>query len=367
MSVQPKIKGVLNGVCPYFTMFPLDFPRRILERYARRGHRVLDPFCGRGTTNFAARLVGLDSLGIDSNPVAAAVTQAKLVTTTPAAVMRAAERILDDVDKADVPRGEFWRLAYDRAVLQTLCRLREGLRRDCSSNARKVLRAIVLGALHGPLQKTVQSYFSNQCTRTYAPKPGYAVRFWRANGLQPPSVDVLALIRRRATHLLSEPIGKCAGKAVLGDSRVPDVLLRAAQEEFDWVITSPPYYGMRTYMQDQWLRNWFIGGPDRVDYRHINQLEHTSPSVFSDELRKVWTSVSKVCGNEAKLVVRFGGIADRKANPLGIVKSSLLDSGWRIRTLHSAGRADCGKRQADTFLRERSRPLEEYDLWAEIA
>jgi len=40
-------------------MFPLDFPLDILRKRALPGDRVLDPFCGRGTTNFAARLVGL--------------------------------------------------------------------------------------------------------------------------------------------------------------------------------------------------------------------------------------------------------------------------------------------------------------------
>ena len=39
----------LNAVCPYFTMFPLEFPLRILAE-AQADHWVLDPFCGRGTT-----------------------------------------------------------------------------------------------------------------------------------------------------------------------------------------------------------------------------------------------------------------------------------------------------------------------------
>ena len=56
----------LNAICPYFTMFPLDFPLGILKVHAKPGARVLDPFCGRGTTNFAARLLGLDTIGIDA-------------------------------------------------------------------------------------------------------------------------------------------------------------------------------------------------------------------------------------------------------------------------------------------------------------
>ena len=76
----------LNTVCPYYTMFPLAFP---LERLARAEATewVLDPFCGRGTTVFAARLRGLGCVGIDSNPIAAAIAAAKLTDTTAEAVI----------------------------------------------------------------------------------------------------------------------------------------------------------------------------------------------------------------------------------------------------------------------------------------
>src|SRR5205809_7726832 len=121
----------LNAVCPYFTMFPLEFPRRILARHARAGQRVLDPFCGRGTTNFAARLAGLETLGVDSNPVAVAITAAKLATSDMDAVVCAARRILSTVRAAPVPEGEFWTLAFHPKVLRKLCRLRAGLLNDC--------------------------------------------------------------------------------------------------------------------------------------------------------------------------------------------------------------------------------------------
>jgi DNA modification methylase len=57
----------------------------------------MDPFCGRGTTNYASRIVGLPSIGIDSSPVAVALSQAKLGNTLPSAIVRAACRILDEV------------------------------------------------------------------------------------------------------------------------------------------------------------------------------------------------------------------------------------------------------------------------------
>ncbi len=61
----------LNAVCPYYTMFPLDFPLGQLKLYPG-ARRILDPFCGRGTTLYAARLTGRQAVGIDVNPVAVA-------------------------------------------------------------------------------------------------------------------------------------------------------------------------------------------------------------------------------------------------------------------------------------------------------
>lgn len=355
----------LNAICPYFTMFPLAFPKRILDRHASKGHRVLDPFCGRGTTNFAARISGLDTLGIDSSPVAAAITAAKLSMSNPKAIVRAAQQILNAFPSSAVPTGEFWELAYHPGVLRTLARIRAGLLADCSSNARRVLRGIILGALHGPRTKELSSYFSNQSTRTYAPKPKYSVKYWKAHKQIPPLVNVLGLILQRAERYLSQPCPACLGEARLADSRDPDAITSAAKgRKFDWVITSPPYYGMRTYLQDQWLRQWFVGGSDNVNYSAHGQINHLSPECFTAELSQVWHNVANVCRDEAKMVIRFGGIRDRNAEPLDLVRSSLSQSGWRITTINDAGSADVGRRQADSFLAHRGRPMSEYDIWA---
>ncbi len=359
--------GSLNAICPYFTMFPLEFPRNILDTYARKGQRVFDPFCGRGTTNFAARLAGLDSVGVDSNPVATAITSAKLATTTPGAVVDAARRILGEGARVKLPSGEFWNLAYRPEVLLLICRLREALLANCSSQARRVLRAIVLGALHGPRAKGGATYFSNQCTRTYAPKPGYAARFWKHRKLLPPQADVLKIIRTRAERYLSEHLPAVKGIALLGDSRRVGGLLAISQERtFDWVITSPPYYGMRTYVQDQWLRYWFMGGPDHVDYVASGQLNHMSPEIFATQLKQVWNNAALASSKNARLVVRFGGIRDRKADPLELIGESFRHSAWHLQHVHKAGSAALGKRQADAFLKMKTKPMMEYDCWARL-
>jgi hypothetical protein len=180
-------------------MFPLQFPLGILlrDRMWQPPGVVFDPFCGRGTTNFASRLVGVDTIGMDCNSVAAAITAAKLISAKPLDIIEEAERILASVRIGPQPAGEFWELAYDGEVLNQLCILREDLLRDCSTPARVALRAIILGAMHGPQRRSGSSYFSNQSPRTYSPKPRYAVNFWKTRGLRPPKVDVLATISKQ--------------------------------------------------------------------------------------------------------------------------------------------------------------------------
>ncbi len=356
--------ATLNGICPYFTMFPIHFPLNILLQRARRGDVVLDPFCGRGTTNYAARLVGLQSLGIDSSPVATAITASKLVTASVDDILAEARKILMKREARCIPVGDFWQWAYHPTVLSALCRFREAFLGERMSDVRIALRGIILGALHGPRQKTFPSYFSNQCPRTYAPKPDYATRFWRERKLIPEDVDVMAVIERRAARYY-RLTPAATGAVRLGDSRAVESLRPDSPKmRFDWVITSPPYYGMRTYIPDQWLRNWFVGGPAAVDYTKRDQITHSSPETFTADLRQVWLNARSVCTREARMVIRFGGIPDRRADPLDLIKSSFSESGWRIMTVRKAGTATEGRRQADSFLRTKSNPMTEYDVWA---
>lgn len=351
-------------------MFPLDFPLNILGQYGKQNQWVLDPFCGRGTTNFAARLHNCPSIGIDSSPVAVALTKAKLINTTVTRIVRAADQILSKDIIPDIPKGEFWEYAFDKEVLIDICKIREALIKSCDSEARIALQAIMLGALHGPQSINSPSYFSNQCPRTYAPKPVYAVRFWKEKNFKPLKVDVLSIIKKRAERYYGQVLPKCYGFVIKGDSTTDWVFTRVKRvldkhnAKVSMIITSPPYYGMRTYIADQWIRNWFLGGPDFVDYSTKGQIRHSNKEVFINELRKVWKNVSEISSQDAVLAIRFGSINDRKVNPEDVIKESLNGTLWKIQEIRSAGFAKKGRRQADTFSEGNKEQIEEIDIIA---
>lgn len=366
---QPDRRRIaLNAICPYFTMFPIDFPYGVLAPRMRPGDWVLDPFCGRGTTSFAARLLGLPTIGIDTDSVAVAATEAKLVSPKGSgeAIIRAAHEILQGPSPRALPEGEFWKLAYRREVLDAICRLREALLCRELAPEQIALRGLLLGALHGPLRRDgTSSYLSNQAPRTYAPKPRYAVKFWRSRQLCPPKVDVMGLIAERARRYFDNAPPETRWITRRGDSRERMIVRNAcARHPPSWVITSPPYYGLRTYGPDQWLRKWFLGGPAHVSYDAGPQLSHRSRDAFISDLRMVWKNVADFTADDAYLIVRFGAINNRPLDPIEVLEASLKETPWRLVQVESAGTAASGRRQAATFSASRKPPLPEYDFWA---
>lgn len=350
----------LNSICPYYTMFPLHFPVAALRR-AEPQQWVMDPFCGRGTTNLAARLRGANTVGLDSNPVAVALAAAKLTSVEPQQVMNEARELIAQ-PAGVVPEGEFWARCFHEATLREICSLRDGLMKGGDTPERVFLRAIVLGALHGPLTKSKPSYLSNQAPRTFAPKPRYAARYWSERSLAAPEVDTIEVLAPRIERYLSRPAPEIMSVVRLADSR--EVASFDDLPGIDWFVTSPPYYGMKTYLQDQWLRLWFLGGPAEVDYTHpASQLGHSSAGEFAAGLRTVWKNLHSVANPGARLILRFGGINDRSADPVEIVKESLRGSGWTVKTLRRAPHIDNGRRQVNQFGPGRKDPRQEYDVY----
>jgi hypothetical protein len=355
----------LNSLCPYYTMFPLAFPFRALQD-AAKGDWVLDPFCGRGTTNFAARLRGLPSVGVDSSPVAAAIAKAKMVSVSSDDVIKVCRDVLSACGPPrEVPEGEFWSLCYHPKTLEELCVLRESLRDSRPRPEHVALTAILLGLLHGPTSKGVPSYASNQMPRSYATKPVPAVRYWKARGLRPKKVSLLDLVSRRAKFSFHTQPPLVAGSVRKGDSRnLPNEL---SPKPFRWVVTSPPYFGMRSYVPDQWLRNWFLGGPADVPYTTRGQVRH-GVDEFASDLAQVWQRCAKQCAAGARLIVRFGALPSGREGRVDLLKQSLIEAecGWRVLTTRRAGVAPRQRRQATQFKRVKSAAAEEIDVYARL-
>ncbi len=359
----------LNAICPYFAMYPLDYPIKVIEQYGATS--ILDPFCGRGTTNMAARLNNIHSVGIDSSDVAYSISAAKMVNTSPESILKTYDKIISNHRYVETPSGEFWDMMYDPVVLETICAIREDLLEKCESQEEIALRGIMLGALHGPLKLNGStSYFSNQFPRTFASKPSYSVKYWKENGyLKPPKADVREIVKKRAHRYYSQPLNPASGFILKGDSTdltTFDLLDNLNEgKKFDTVITSPPYHGMNTYIPDQWIRNWFVGGPDNVEYTMRGQTSGRLDT-FIDQLKMVWNNCKRLCTEDARMFVRFGEIGNKNVEPEDIIRKTFEGTGWAVDSIEGAGVPKKGRRSSESFLKNNLTDYKEIDIRAHL-
>lgn len=238
-------------------MFPVGFVKRTVEAFCPAGGAVLDPFCGRGTVSYVARVTGRPSLGIDLNPVGFLFSSAK---TNPEPDAKAVLSRIIDVERSVVPNdfvpeNEFQRWAWCPTVLGFLRAARrtldwKGSRRD------RTLMAIMLVHLHGKTGNAV----SNQMRQTKSMAPDYAVRWWGERRLAPPDIDPGKYFASKVCwrYRYGVPHGPTA-RIVFGDAR--DVLPKI-RRRFAMLLTSPPYCNITNYRVDNWIRLWMLGeGP----------------------------------------------------------------------------------------------------------
>ncbi len=76
-------KYLTHGLHVYPARMIPQIARRLLRRYAKPGDLVLDPFCGSGTVLVEARLYGMNSVGIDINPLACLLAKVKSTPIDP--------------------------------------------------------------------------------------------------------------------------------------------------------------------------------------------------------------------------------------------------------------------------------------------
>lgn len=91
-------KYVTHGLHPFKGKFYPQMAKSLLNvSGARLGARVLDPFCGSGTTLLEGMLNGFETYGCDCNPLATKIARAKTtILTIPRDVADRAIRVLDE-------------------------------------------------------------------------------------------------------------------------------------------------------------------------------------------------------------------------------------------------------------------------------
>lgn len=120
-----------HRIHPYPAMLhPLlvDF---LVEKYAKKGDVIFDPFCGSGVTLLQSKINGHESVGFDINPMALLIARAKTRTYQKRKLLEESkdleESLFNDgrIDIPEIKNRDYW---YSKEVLNDLGRIRWVLR-----------------------------------------------------------------------------------------------------------------------------------------------------------------------------------------------------------------------------------------------
>jgi len=280
-------------------MFPVSFAEEYIEKYSRPGDTVIDPFCGRGTSNYISNLLGRDSIGCDVNPVAWVYSKSK---TDPAKQLGRLYGRVDEIwslrklsDRE--PENEFQAFAWSPDVLAFL----NSARRQLDWRKSKVdwtLAGIILVYLHGKLGGGL----SNQMRQSKSMAPEYAVRWWKERNMGPPKLDPVQFIKSRILWRYEKGVRTIRGKSqiFLGDARTKLGQLQNVGASL--LITSPPYKGITNYEYDNWIRLWLLGGPALPSWKQGQR--YMNKDRYEEMINGVFAKAKGLMTDNGHLVVR---------------------------------------------------------------
>ncbi|WP_340572482.1 site-specific DNA-methyltransferase [Stenotrophomonas sp. G106K1] len=298
----------IHNLHPYPAKYIPKLPREVIAEHVNERHRVLDPFCGSGTTLVEAALQGVRSVGVDSNPVAAMISRAK-TTSLNADEIITAERMLQRVAEARVkgvagrlrvpefPRIDHW---FQKNVQRELSWIFSEVNKVDSENLRGFLRSVASSIVTSVSNQDSETRYTAVCKSI---EDGFVLqrfeRKLRKSIIVASEWASLGLKSDRTPEVINSSISSLTD-ATLGDNSI------------DLIVTSPPYpnsfdYYLYHKMRMVWLGFSFSDAQsDEIGSRYEHSSKRAPIDTFIARMRPVMSQLSRVL-KPSKLAYLFVG------------------------------------------------------------
>jgi len=287
--------------------FVLSFPPHLVREYIHRlrldrRYRVLDPFCGTGTTLVECKKLGIESIGVEANPMACFASQVKVDwSVDPSGLTRDSQRI------AETALAELREQGIEDESLLFMPPPANVPLRVLDGDAARLLLADSISPL--PLHKTLVlldhirrreggPYRSHQLLALARALYSYIgnLQFGPEVGVGPAKLDTPVIspwlrgIDQMASDLCAVRSTSRAPAAVYpGDARQLLTLLEPSS--IDAVITSPPYPNEKDYTRTTRLESVVLGFiSSKSDLRDLKShlMRSNTRNVYKDDDDDRW-------------------------------------------------------------------------------
>ena len=308
---RPRTNGTMNTLLPMdapahdWYRFVLSFPPHLVRDYAQRfdlgpDSRVLDPFCGTGTTLVEAKKLGVPSCGLEAVALSRFAASTKVNwTPEPDGLLRHAELVAEkaraSLDADGIPDKPM-DSAPERVELRSLPPPTAKLLFKNSISALPLHKVLVLrDTLEGEHNPAFVDHERLALARILPTEVGN-LRFGPEVGVGKVKRDTavvsawLARIRGMCEDLrLLQQLEATPAAAFDGDARMVGPHIESAS--IDAVITSPPYPNEKDYSRTVRLESVLLGYlNDRADLQTMKRglLRSNTRGVYSNDDDDVW-------------------------------------------------------------------------------
>lgn len=276
--------------------FVLSFPAHLVQEYLEKfgiepSQRLLDPFCGTGTTVVECKKLGIPSVGVEANQMAWFAGSVKLDwTPSPYLLREQAQQIAEAAEAAisqagddlrQLPEDGFKLLLKNSISPKPLHKVL--LLQDCLNQYQNLS---CYHHLRLALAKTIVSDISNL---HFGPEVGVGKAKEDALVVE----SWLARVKAMATDLeYLQTLSDVAATVHHADSR--DIMQVLQPNSIDTVITSPPYPNEKDYTRTTRLESVLLGFlKNRTDLRALKQglVRSNTRNVYVSDRDDQWVSL----------------------------------------------------------------------------
>lgn len=252
----------------------------LLYVYAKRGDTILDPYCGTGTVLMQSCLNGMNSIGIDINPIACLITEVKTTRLNTSKLKKEAEKLLsrisatdDEVETPSFPNIDFW---FEKNIQVDLARIITEIKKISN----KKYKNFFLICLSSVIRKV-----SNADPEI---KPPVKTKRMIESIKKGERADVVWEFQiavnnniERLEKFCEDSDKSVETKVINDDFRDIDI----QDNSIDLVITSPPYIGSQKYVRSTRLENLWLNLSDSNSLREIDHKTLGTENIYSSEIK----------------------------------------------------------------------------------
>ncbi|WP_179957578.1 DNA methyltransferase [Exilibacterium tricleocarpae] len=323
-------------------------PGTLIPSLTPHGSTILDPFCGSGTSGLESLRLGNNFIGIDTNPIALLMTEAKLYYPNPVTFIKRAHEIVRDsqlhFSTGDIeghPQENELKCWYHPDTVAELNALLSQIIFISDKRSRRCALAVFSSMLKG---LSSQGRHWGWVCDNVKPKPG-EITYKNAFVSFLNAVDEYIASSKASFRILKEispndTRQKVRKRFSLKQGDCVNHMEKLSINSVDLIMTSPPYYGVADYIKSQRLSYlWFDRdelASENIGFRDFEKLRKqekgsrshrhrsNSRSIYLEFIGDFLKSSSRVLRPGGHIALVVGESKAREATTEALVESALL-------------------------------------------